>query len=223
MLAKAQHRAKSWPVKTVFIQGGIKDLPPHEHRYDVVVVCSVLHHIPDLAEFFREIRSIQARSGLLLHLQDPNGDFLGDPVLARRITELAGYSTPSLPPALRRFHPRRLFGKLHRMVTGKKPHDYIEKVNDELLTLGIVRTPMTDNDMWRITDIHDHDGVGISMNALRSLLPDYDLISQRSYSFFGAMSSELPKVLQRKEEELVKAKELNGMRVAALWRLKSES
>jgi ubiquinone/menaquinone biosynthesis C-methylase UbiE len=223
MLAKARNRSRRWPVKTVTVEGGIERLIKEQRKYDAVLVCSVLHHIPDLASFFRDVRGVQTRSGLLIHLQDPNGDYLADAVLNERIDELARHSAPALTRRPGRFHPKRALAKLRRMVTERTPHDYIRKVNNELLALGIIGTPMTDNDIWRVTDIHDHDGRGISIEEMRSFLPDHELISARSYSFFGAMASDLPPTFRQREQELIRARALNGLRIAGLWRVRSDS
>jgi hypothetical protein len=74
-------------------------------------------------------------------------------------------------------------------------------------------------DIWAITDIHIYDGEGISIETLSTLLPDYRLISARSYSFFGKMLSELPAGFRQREQQLIEAKAPNGLEIAGLWKL----
>ena len=74
-------------------------------------------------------------------------------------------------------------------------------------------------DIWAITDIHIYDGEGISVGTLSRLLPDYRLISARSYSFFGKMLSELPAGFRQREQQFIEAKAPNGLEIAGLWTL----
>ena len=78
MLARAAERAKDWrlPVQTF---EGLVDVLPSDREYDLIVTCSVLHHVPDIAGFLRSVDRLQANGGLFLHAQDPNGDYLTDP------------------------------------------------------------------------------------------------------------------------------------------------
>jgi len=74
-------------------------------------------------------------------------------------------------------------------------------------------------DIWAITDIHIYDGEGISVETLSRLLPDYRLMSARSYSFFGKMLSELLAGFRQREQQLTEEKGPNGLEIAALLKL----
>ena len=62
------------------------------------------------------------------------------------------------------------------------------------------------------------DGAGISVDKMMSWMPDYDLISTRSYAFFGRLWSDLPPHFRKLEEELAAQKVLNGLHVGAAWK-----
>jgi hypothetical protein len=53
---------------------------------------------------------------------------------------------------------------------------------------------------------------------MKGWLPDYELVSQRSYGFFGVLASHLSPALRQREEQYVQAGELNGEHIGAAWR-----
>jgi ubiquinone/menaquinone biosynthesis C-methylase UbiE len=217
MLQRAKARARSWSATATFLHGDLERLTHGSNRYDVTVICSVLHHIPDLAKFLPQVQTIQSPGGILLHLQDPNGDFLHDPEQKRRIAKLAG-RTRHLPSWMRRLNPRRVLDGLQRRTWGHQTDCYIDQVNKELLSAHITTKPMSAPDIWTVTDLHCSDGIGIQMDQLRRYLPDYALISKRSYGFFGKLCSELSGTFKKAEKELIYQKATNGLYIAGIWK-----
>lgn len=71
-------------------------------------------------------------------------------------------------------------------------------------------------ELFAITDIHVHDGRGISIRELRALLLNYELPGQQSYGFFGQLPYGLPKDSGFARSRLVAAV-LNGIRIGAIW------
>lgn len=212
MLRRACERANSWPIPFRQFEGLLDSLPGLQH-YDVIVTSSVLHHVPDLAGFFRAVRSIQRPGGVFLHVQDPNGDYMNDPELKRRMAEVA----PKLPAWAQRLHPRRVLARIQREMSGRQDQDYIAKANRALINQGLIKEALTVSELFAITDIHVHDGAGISMTDLRALVPDYELLGQRSYGFFGQLPYGLPKRFRVREDELIAAGALNGVHIGAIW------
>jgi SAM-dependent methyltransferase len=217
MLRRASERGAQWP-KTPSIHQGLLDSLEGQSRFDLIITCSVLHHVPDVPAFLRDVRRLQAPNGVFLHLQDPNGDYLNDPELASRTAEFAKQRTPEW---MRRIAPRRIMRRLVREVTGKQPDDYVSKTNRKLLENGVVESSLTVRELYEITDIHVLDGEGIPVSRMRTWMPDYDLISTRSYGFWGELWSDLPPGLRTREEELISSRAPNGQYVGGIWKLRS--
>jgi SAM-dependent methyltransferase len=217
MLRQASRRASGWKAPSVCHEGLLNALPPGK-QYELIVACSVLHHVPDLPEFLGAVCGLQATGGVFLHLQDPNGDFLGDPELRQRMTRAS--RSPFMERACR-FAPRRIFGRIYRELTGKQGQDYLSKTNRALLEKSVVATPLSAGEIFSITDIHVQDGEGISISSMESWLPGYTRLSMRSYGFFGKLWSTLPKRRQRIEDDLIARHALNGLHIGAAWRKNS--
>jgi ubiquinone/menaquinone biosynthesis C-methylase UbiE len=213
MLQRASERAKSWNLPYRCIEGRLDELGG-DTTYGIIVVCSVLHHIPDLSAFLLAVQRIQKTGGIFIHLQDPNGDYLADPELNARMKEVES----ELSPPTNRFTMRRILGRLYREVSGKQGKDYISKTNRELLASGAIKYKLSIPELFSITDIHVNDGQGISMSELRELLPGYQLAAHRSYGFQGKLAGALPDRLRSLEEKLIAARALNGFHLGALWK-----
>jgi SAM-dependent methyltransferase len=216
MLRRALARIDRRGVSVTCRNGTIASLPASQ-RYEVIVTCSVLHHIPDLPAFLRAVRGAQAEGGVFLHLHDPNGDSWNDPELRMRT---ALVSSSSLPDWAGRLTPRRVLGRLYRELTRKQGQDYISKTNRALLEKGIVATPLSSDEIFAITDIHAQDGDGISVSRMRTWMPDYECISQRSYGFFGKPYTALPARYRKLEDDLIRRRALNGSKIGAAWKLR---
>lgn len=217
MLARAVERGGSWGVPVQAQEGLVEDIQG-EGLYDVIITCSVLHHVPDLVSFSRAVRRLQKPNGVFIHLQDPNGDALNDPELKQRMASAS--SGDKLPEWLQRLAPRRILGRVYREITGTQHTDYISRTNKELIANGVIRDPLRVPELFAVTDIHVHDDTGISVRMLKTCLTDYELIRQRTYGFFGQLRSSLPSSLKSEEEKLIQANALNGFHVAASWKLR---
>jgi hypothetical protein len=104
-------------------------------------------------------------------------------------------------------------------VTGKQGKDYLSQTNRVLLEKGVIATPLSIPEIFAITDIHVHLR-GISIARMKSWMPDYECVSQRSYGFFGELWDSLPGSLRREEENLIARHAPNGSFIGAAWRLR---
>lgn len=234
MLAQSAARAKGWPITPRFHEGTLDALPttddsaPGETTFDLVLTCSVLHHIPDLADFGRQLARRQVAGGFFVHLQDPNGDALGDPVLTERLAEAAtAIERRRAGKRLRRFLPHRVAARAWRELTRTQPKGYLHEVNETLIADGTITRPMAAEEIWSVTDIHVDglpfaQGRGISVARLHGLLPAYELVAHRSYAFFGALASDLPTPLAKRETALANRNDRRGRQLAAVWRRRPE-
>jgi hypothetical protein len=89
--------------------------------------------------------------------------------------------------------------------------------------LRIIQKPLTATELWSVTDVHVYDGRGICISDLRSYLAGYELLSVRTYSFFGTMYSDLPPSFRPEEDRLISGRALDGLHVGAIWRRKDVS
>jgi 2-polyprenyl-3-methyl-5-hydroxy-6-metoxy-1,4-benzoquinol methylase len=217
MLGRAAQRAANWGVSTT-CHKGLLDCLPAGKRYEMIVTCSVLHHVPELSSFLRSIRNLQTDGGVFLHMQDPNRDFLRDEELKNRVAHL---TSVTLPAWTRRFTPRRIVGRIIRECTGRQPDDYLSRTNNALLKRGIITSPLSVKEIFAITDIHAQGEDGISRAEMSVLMLDYECLSQRSYAFFGKVWSQLPQRYRKCEEELMQHRAANGKEICAIWKLRT--
>lgn len=216
MLRQANKKAQTWGIPFELHNGLICDLPAGR-TYDVIVTCSVLHHVPDIADFLAQVRAHQAPRGLFLHLQDPNGDSMKDADLQRRMEDA---NRSAVPEPLQRLTPKRILGRLCREITGTQGTDHVSKTNQALLKSGLVTTPLTVAEIYDITDIHVEDGTGISVKRMKAWMPEYDCISERAYGFFGKLAYLLSPDQRAVEEAMIRGRALNGFHIGAAWRLR---
>lgn len=217
MLKQAGKRAAGWNRPFAMNEGLIDDLPTGE-KYSLIVTCSVLHHVPNLETFLRSVRRLQAKGGIYIHLQDPNGDHLSDPELLQRLAQMN--SKRRLPEFMRRLLPGKVLRRIYRGLIQKQDCAYCVKTNQELLNRRLIATPLSIAEIYSITDIHVSDGTGISIRQMKRWLPDYELISVRSYAYWGTLWSKLPPRMKKMEEQLADNKTSNGMHVGAVWKLR---
>jgi 2-polyprenyl-3-methyl-5-hydroxy-6-metoxy-1,4-benzoquinol methylase len=216
MLQQAAKRAQGWKIATHTFEGTVESLAA-DGKYDLIITCSVLHHVPDLPSFLRNVQRLQKSDGVFLHLQDPNGDYLKDPELLRRTAQVK----KPIPDWAARFAPGRVLGRLKRELTGRQHEDYLSHTNQELLANGFVKSPLSIAEIFAITDIHVQDGAGISIHEMRRWMPGYEMVSQRAYGFFGQLGSTLPPTFASLEAELIQKRALNGVHVGAAWKRKA--
>ena len=222
MLEKAGARAADWNKSVNFVNGSLKNL---EEEFDFVIISSVLHHIPDLKDFLSQVTQIIKPNGILLHLQDPNADYLEDKIYQKRqeLLENKLNSNSRKKKSLKRHIPKSIRRSLKR-IGGRK--DYIDLINDQLIEEKVITKRMSADEIWSVTDIHVQSKAnpstkGISMEFLKSQLTGFHLINQRSYGFFGRLKSDLNEEFKKEEEKLIAKNKLNGRNLSGIWMKKT--
>lgn len=217
MLKQAEEKAKNWHINYKIINADISGI---KERYDVIMICSVLHHIPDLKSFLEQVDNVLNPNGILIHLQDPNGDFLNDVKYLGRVQEYRNYakSKPN-KKSISDIVPKSIKNYLNRKI-GRKT--YIDLVNDQLIKENVIKKRMSADEIWSVTDIHvetklNNEITGISFNFLRMQLINYSLINHRSYGFYGLLKSDLPDQYKIIEDDLILKNELNGRNISCIW------
>lgn len=214
MLARAQERRKGWDRPGDTMEGVVESLIGKK-TYDLIITCSVLHHVPNLTSFLGAVTQLQPQAGsVFLHLQDPNGDYHRDAEKAHR----AALVESDVPEWLARLKPSRVLGRLVREIRGDQGKDYISRTNHELMRQGFVSSPLAVSEIFAITDIHVHNGGGVSIAGMKELLPCHELVQRRSYAFYGVLESVLPEHLRANEDRWIREGAPNGEYVEAVWR-----
>lgn len=187
------------------ICGWIESLPVRAH-YDVIVAAGVLRQVNDLREFTRQLAMRQSPGGIFLHLHDPNGDYLEDSEYRERKERLARAGRGIL---------RRMSGRIRER---GEPAARIGEINQELLRQKIIMSPLTGAELESAAGLPRREGRAISLREMHTMLPDYRLVSTRSYAFFGELVSALPPAFRAQENMLAARRAANGAQVGAIWR-----
>lgn len=216
MLEKAKDKIKKYPIEINTFHGRLEEINAH-NNYDLILVSSVLHHIPDLDNFIHNIDKLLSINGFFLHIHDPNGDYIKDEKYLENIKEYREYRSTYKPNIL-----TKIKNRIFRFFKPPIP-DYILEVNEELIKKNIIHVPFTPDEIWSITDIHVEDlpystNDGISLNWLKTKLTNYKLITARGYCFYGELYSELLPFYKLKELQLFKNKEINGRNLCGIWK-----
>lgn len=217
MLKFAEEKAKRWNKTHALINGHVSDL---KEKYDCIIICSVLHHIPDLKLFLSQVDNVLNSGGILIHLQDPNGDYLDDFDYLKRVNAYTSEMN-TLPKNIKitNLIPKKWKQYINRQL-GRKT--YIDIVNDQLIAENVIKKRMTADEIWSVTDIHvetknNSINKGISFQFLQNQLNNFTLINQRSYGFFGALKSDLTSNFKEMEEQFILKNELNGRNISCIW------
>lgn len=216
MLLKAEQKAAMWNKKYKLLNGYVIDV---NQKFDVIIICSVLHHIPQLEAFLQQIDAILNPGGILIHLQDPNGDNLSDKTYLERISEYQSeQKSVKKKKKIVDLFPKNLRNFINRQI-GRKT--YIDKINDQLIKEKTIKNRMTADELWSVTDIHvetkNNNNKGISLQFLKNNLSNFELIKFRSYGFYGVLKSDLPENYKAKEETFIMQNQINGRNISCLW------
>lgn len=219
MLALAEARVARAGRTTATFCGVLSDLPPGA-PFDIVLTCSVLHHIPDVAAFLHDVSARQQPGGVFLHMHDPNYDHRHSAASRERVRTLRDRApNAALRNVAERLGVKELAARVRQLGRTPKLPAYMEEMNARLIADGVIRTPLTRQEIYSVTDIHVGDDEGVSLAQVRSVLEPagYACASTRSYAFFGALESELPLDLAAREVELIQSAAQDGTQFGAAW------
>lgn len=214
MLKQAEKKAKQWNKPYKIINDHLSNL---NEKFDIIIVCSVLHHIPNLDSFLKEVNLKLNSNGVLIHLQDPNFDFLDESVYKSRKREYGTIINKNKVRGILSYVPKHIKRKI-KIFFNK--YDYIDKINNQLLSEKTIKKRMSSEEIWSVTDIHVETKEmvkGISLSYLKSQLTNFELINMRSYGFFGPLKSELINSYKEKENRFILTHDLNGRNMSCIW------
>jgi ubiquinone/menaquinone biosynthesis C-methylase UbiE len=215
MLEEAKKRADNWGKSIKIIHG---DISVVDDKYDLIIISSVLHHIPDLTKFLTNVSRVQNTEGILLTIHDPSLEALESSSYAARCAKYRDYYQNNQQTQSASLIAR-IINKVKRL-TAKD--DYITVVNKRLLDKNVIKEPLTETELWSITDIHV-EGLpysatnGVAKQVLSDALTDYEPISYRTYAFYGTLRSNLIGPYGEQEDRLSQEGDLYGRNFASAW------
>lgn len=215
MLDKAKNRIEKWKKPMSLFNTQVEKITG---TFDVILVCSVIHHIPDLNSFFGAIQDRLNPGGILITMHDPLAEAIESSVFKNRVSEYLGMEKKHND-----FLPRRIVHRIKskwQSLTNK--NDLIGEVNQLLLKDGITKAPLSHTEVWSVTDIHVEDlpysnKQGVSIDELKSILNKMNLKKLITYCYFGTLRNDLLKKYQLKEDELSKNDDLHGRNFGSIW------
>jgi 2-polyprenyl-3-methyl-5-hydroxy-6-metoxy-1,4-benzoquinol methylase len=215
MLEKAKERIKKWDKSITLINSEIESV---EQTFDVIVICSVIHHIPDLKSFFCSIEKRLNTGGILITMHDPLATAIESFVYKNRVNQYL-----EVEKKYQSFLPRLIVKKINsKLKSFSHRRDLIEEVNEQLLKEEIIKTPLSHVEVWSVTDIHVEDlpysnQKGISLAILEDNLTSMKIKKFITYCFFGTLRSDLVKGYKLKEDNLSKVEDIYGRNFGSIW------
>ena len=228
MLARCRERLTGITAIS-FLLGDAEQLAAEGAAYDLVVTCSAVHHIPDLAAFFSAIRTLVRPGGFYLMLHEPSSRYPHNPECA---AAWQAYSSEQQRRRWRRYlNPRNYLRRLRWLLRGQWG-GIRERVAERLLATGIVRTPIPPEEVAQLVDIHDpimnSTGMGFGEcgfwpNELgEQYLPEFQLLRVSTYGFLGNVEEgSAPRRWRKVATELRGRFPEDGANFCALWQRKS--
>jgi ubiquinone/menaquinone biosynthesis C-methylase UbiE len=218
MLSRCRARSSAWGLPAEFVRDQIDALP--DASADILVTCSVLHHIPEIISFCRQVRRVVKPGGFYIHVHDQRqGAMDSSDVVERsaRLTEIRNQQRSRVA-----FLPFRIIRSALARVRRRFKTNYLDEVNGRLIAAGFIKTPLTPGEIWSITDLHVGDlpysaSDGVGVDELAVALTDFDCVSLRTYGFFGVLASNLPAELASEERQLIDRSSPDGVFLAGTW------
>ncbi len=149
MMKRCQTRAAKWQIPAEYINGQIDELD--DESVDLVITCSVLHHLPQLFEFCRQLDRVIKPGGFYIHVHDPRRGAHCEPIVVERVKQLAEFRRNRR----RRLSmlPIRIAQALYNKTSRLLKSDYLDQVNQRLIQAGLIKLPLAPNEIWSITDL----------------------------------------------------------------------
>ncbi|MGB2879166.1 MAG: class I SAM-dependent methyltransferase [Candidatus Omnitrophota bacterium] len=177
-----------------------KKIDLESNTFDYITLNSVLHHIPDLPIFFKEINKLLKTNGRLIIGHEPNKLFYTHKFLWNnyRLVSYIFDRKQFTAAILRKLKLHKIAGRIYKGFNQEvKPRDrVVEDANKRLLREGIIKTPLTADQMCEIVDIHSptaggyHKDRGIDIaEILRDYLPGFEIEYLETYNHLCKISS----------------------------------
>lgn len=176
-----------------------KEIPLKNASTDAITMNSVLHHIPNLEQFFFEINRVLKKQGVLVIGHEPNKAFYTDTLLWRNYQIMTLLTNPlkTIAGIMRHLKiidfARRIYAIGSKEI--KKHNQIINKLNNQLRKEGLIKKPLSSAQITEIVDINSptaggyHKNKGIDCNNLiKKYIPNFRLIYFETYNHLNDVS-----------------------------------
>lgn len=231
MLKVAQSNLRPLPCPLEFIQLSDGKLPFTDSSCDVVTMNSTLHHVPNLSEFFHELGRVLRRGGRLIICHEPNKAYYsgGIPRLASKLFAPIFIPRQAVGDTLRRLGVIDLVRRLLRPFSRRDAlyNSTLDEVNRILMAEGSIRTPLSQDQLTSLVDIHSptaggfHPERGLDLPALAAEhLPGFVLELYETHNHLGDQLSLKNRLTRRLNARLAGKYPMQGATMVAVLRKK---
>jgi SAM-dependent methyltransferase len=154
---------------------------------DVVLLNSVLHHVPDASKFLAELTRVLAPGGVLMIGHEPNIRFWRSAFLPANYAILRALAPKRIAAAT--LKKLGLYGAMVRA----KPDPFLDDLNKKLLGEKLIDAPLSRADVSRLVDVHSPTAGGVRRDegfdpyAMFDALPMRD-VAVETYSHLSKLS-----------------------------------
>jgi len=203
-----------------FVTGDFEAVKRLGLQFDLIVTCSVLHHIPDLPAVLLQISDMLSRGGHYLAMHEPSARFDNAECLAAAKRCEGSMQRRS---RLQWLDPRA-YGRKVRNVWRRgslRAIPIVDQVNAALREEGVVSELLTWEELKSLVELNDpgEGNVGFDVQSLRALMPELTLVHARHYGFLGDTDyRNVSSYWRRKDLELQRRFPEEGANFCTLWR-----
>ncbi|MFW9828931.1 MAG: class I SAM-dependent methyltransferase [Candidatus Thorarchaeota archaeon] len=179
-----------------FLKVNGSDINLRSESFNFVTLNSVLHHIPDFSQFFKEVNRLLKPNGYLVIGHEPNKNFVENKFLFNnfRLITLIFNRKRILPTIFRKIKSHKT-AKYFENIFKIKPTvtiDTIKKINNQLLELKITNRVLTLEEISKMVDFHSPTaagyrfGKGIDIKSVSNkYLSNFDIVYFETYNHLG--------------------------------------
>jgi len=226
MLAACRAKLGSTP-GVRFHLGDVASLQGVHERFDLIITCSVVHHIKDIQSFFSSLVRLMPPGGFYMMLHEPSRRFYRNRIcndIYQRYRRAAKRRS-----LLRLFNPRAYLGRLQKLLLGWRSFRIERETSRLLVERNVIHSHLTIREVRQLVDIHvppiDEGSFGAGLEGfdigeLRSTcLSGLNLVAHRSYGFLGTFHEpSAPCRWRRQATQLSLEYPDDGACFGSLWR-----
>lgn len=193
MLDQCQENLHNVSFNTAYKKLDSGDLGLRNDSYDVLILNSVLHHIPNAPAALQQLVDALKPGGVLYIGHEPNRRFAQSTFLRWQYYFLQ-HMRPK-PLAARLLRLLGLYGK----VVVQQADPRLERINNVLLQKGVITAPLATHELSALVDIHSFSAGGMHINRgfdptclFKDQLGAMENLQVETYNHFGKLTGKLP-------------------------------